>query len=181
MNVRTNNTTPRTEKAGESLKVDVRNPLPVLKPSHLKFFYSMLTLWESGREPKITHNFNSKEINQFKKRKAPNGRPILVMNNPPGHPMPMSVSEIRFKTRKNKGRSILSHLRNAFAHNRISYVGNSDVLKIENEYNGKTQMEGLVKFSVLKELVEILVGNLDPIPASEDNKQNTEIQQRIIK
>ncbi|MBD5355516.1 MAG: hypothetical protein HDR88_00680 [Bacteroides sp.] len=140
------------------MKGDSRSPIPILKEDKLNFFYSILTLWESGKEPKIIKNFTTAEIIRFKDKRDKNGHLILTFSDF-NKKDSLQLSEIRFNNVKNnKGLSILYHLRNAFAHNLIFLENNGRILHIENEYRGKKQLQALIAYDVLKELIEILLG-----------------------
>lgn len=140
------------------MKGDSRPPTPILKNEKLDFFYSILTLWESGKEPKIVKNSNSKEIRRFKKRRDKKGHMILTFSDF-NRKEPLHLSEIRFRNVKdNQGMSILYHIRNAFAHNRIFLEKNKRILRIENEYKGQKNLQAIIAFDVLKELIETFLG-----------------------
>lgn len=140
------------------MKGDSRLPYPVLKDEKLDFFYSILTLCESPKKPKIVNNFNSAEIKQLKNKKDKKGYPILRISDI-GDKTPLQLSEIRFRdVKRNKGLSILWHLRHAFAHNRINLNENGRVLYIENRYRGVVKLKAMIAYDVLKELIEILIG-----------------------
>lgn len=140
------------------MKDDSRLPYPVLKDEKLAFFYSILTLWESGKKPKIINNFKSEAVSQLKKRKDNKGDFIIRFSDFKEND-PLKPSEIRFKdVKRNKGLSILSHLRHAFAHNRITLEENGRILHIKNEYGGVTKLQAIIAFDVLEELIDILIG-----------------------
>ncbi|MDE6770649.1 MAG: hypothetical protein K2J78_13075 [Muribaculaceae bacterium] len=151
------------------MKGDSRLPYPVLKDEKLDFFYSILTLCESPKKPKIVNNFNSAEIRQLKKKKDKKGHLTLRFSDI-GEKTPLQLSEIRFRNVKgNKGLSILWHLRHAFAHNRINLSEDGEGLHIENEYRGEVKFKAMIAYDVLKELIETLLGQHNVI---EEEKQN---------
>ncbi len=138
---------------------DKRNPQSVLTPAHLRFFHSLLTLWESGKEPKVAKQFNSVEVKRFLAKTDAKGQVILSIGDDPTDQSPLALSELRFSKTggAGKAKSLLNHLRNAFAHNRISYGEDNNTILIENEYRGTVRMVGKVRFNVLKELMELLL------------------------
>jgi len=155
------------------MKTDTRNPVPSLPDVQLRFFYGILTLWESGVEDKVKKNFTTKEIKSFLARKDSNGNPVLVIDTEKRRKGKLALSELRYiNTKSNKGLSLLYHLRNAFAHNRIVLDLNSRILHIRNEYNGAVKMEGRIAFDVLKEFVETLQGKHDfPVKSHKTKKK----------
>lgn len=159
---------------------DKRNPQSVLTPAHLRFFHSLLTLWESGKKPKVAKQFNSVEVKRFLARTDPKGHVILSIGGDPADPTPLALSELRFTKTGGAGwaKSLFNHLRNAIAHNRISYGADKNTLLLENVYRGAVRMVGKVRFSVLKELMELLLGlgqyaeQPQPTPLIKANKPN---------
>lgn len=125
-----------------------------LSEGQLIFFHKILTLCESGKNPKVVRDFRHIEVKQFRERKRQ-----LQIEDIDTKNQQSSKSIILFRNDKgNQALSLLWHLRHAFAHNRILRDGNSQLLQIRNEYNGETKMKAIVQFCVLKELVEIILG-----------------------
>lgn len=160
------------------MKGDPRLSYPVLKDEKLEFFYGILTLWESGKDPKIINNFKSEGVTQLKKRKDNKGHPILRFSDF-NDKNPLQLSEIRFKDVKgNKGLSILSHLRHAFAHNRITVEENGRILHIKNEYRGDIKFNAVIAFDVLKDLMETLTKQDNNVSKENKNKTKTKGKQK---
>lgn len=152
------------------MKGDSRLPYPVLKDEKLDFFYNILTLCESPKKPKVVNNFNSAEIRQLKNKKDRKGHPILRFSDI-SDKSSLQLSEIRFRdVKRNKGLSILWHLRHAFAHNRINLSEDGEVLHIENKYREVVKFKAMIAYDVLKELIETLLGQHSVIEEEKKNK-----------
>ena len=141
------------------MKQDNRNPQPVLSGAKLDFFYSILTLWESGEANKVIKNFNSSEIKRFLARRDSHGVEILFFKTDPNKKNPNSKYELFVKdTKRNNGLSLLYHLRNAFAHNDIQLTNNGNDIVINHSWNGVLKLKTTLPFKVLRELVETIRG-----------------------
>lgn len=147
------------------MKVDSRNPKPVLNQQKLNFFYSILTLWESDAV-KTVKKFNSAEIKRFLARTDYHNVKILqfytkINAKPDGSKYRLYIND----TKHNLGLSLLYHLRNAFAHNNIEVIDTrKEMIRIELIWKGSLKIRTTIPFSILKELIETIWGlhNLKP-------------------
>lgn len=148
---------------------DRRNPVPVLTGSKLKFFYEILTLWESGVQNKVVNNFKSKKVKRFLARTDSNGIRILSfklkLNEQHSNcKYEISISDVKH----NYGLSLLYHLRNAFAHNNIRLNDKGEIC-IDHKWQGSWRIKARVSSEVLKEFIDILTGICDE--SKRDNKK----------
>ena len=144
------------------------NPdVPLLDGNIVVFFYEILVNWElnkksNGDRLKDIKKFNSAEIKRFLNRVDSSGNKEIYLNKTPDDTEAYRASEIRFiDSQKNKSLSLLYHLRNAFAHNDISYDIESNVININHFYKKKLRIKGSISFNLLLELVETIFGKYD--------------------
>lgn len=158
---------------------DCRLSCSTLSEGQLKFFHKILAICESGKEPKVVRDFRYVEVKRFCERKRQ-----LQIEDIDTKSQLNSKSKILLRDDKgNKALSILWHLRHAFAHNRIIRNGNTQFLQIRNEHNGVVKMKANVQFGVLKELVEIFLGehNLTDIEKKSIEKEKRKKKKLKIK
>lgn len=136
----------------------LRSSTPALKGKMLEFFYEIMVLCECDIKPYIANNFNSPIIKDYLLSKDRKNNPILVISSNIYDDRPLRISELRFKKGNNIGISLLYNLRNAFAHNRITIEKDTEILVIENYYGKRLMMRGRIKYKVLKEFIDLLLG-----------------------
>lgn len=142
-----------------SMKVDTRSPVPTLTGAKLEFFYGILTLWESPEQNKVIKDFKSSEIKRFLGQLDRKGNLVLFLKTDINTNCPNCKYELYVNnTKNNTGLSLLYHLRNAFAHNKIQILENGNMVCIENYWKGKLKLKTRLPFSVLKELIETIRG-----------------------
>lgn len=142
-----------------------KSPIPVLSGAKLEFFYSILTLWESGEKNKVVKNFSSAEITRFLSQTDSRGITILHFTtdkNKRRHDCKYELYLLNSK--RNIGMSLLYHLRNAFAHNDIQLCNNGNDIFINHTWGETLKLKTTISFKVLKELIETIRGlhNLTP-------------------
>ena len=153
------------------MKAAYKPSIPVLSGSKLEFFYSILTLWESDDENKVVKDFKSSEIKRFLARKNSQGKRILFIT-PDSNRYDDSCTYRLFVDAGKYGqaKSILYHLRNAFAHNDISLSHKGSIIEIEHTWQGKLKLKTSIPFNVLKELVETIRGEHNLTPEEKKKK-----------
>ena len=142
-------------------EVDKRSPQIVLQPKQIALFYKILCYCESNAINttyfRLDQNPIKKEL-QTKRRKDS----VLIKSNKKGQSinfnLPYKKNEFRYKLTKNKGegKSLLIHIRNAFAHNRISVVKNKNkscVLEFIDMTRNQITMMGNIEFSLLNRII----------------------------
>ena len=157
------------------MKQDTRNPKPILSGTKLEFFYSILTLWESGKENKVIKKFTSAEIKKILARTDPHGVNILSFSTHRNKKNYNSKYELYIKDSKNnQGLSLLYHLRNAFAHNNITLSNNGRNVHIQHVCKDVLKLKTKIPFTILKELIETICEkhNLTVIENNKNNKHN---------
>ena len=132
-----------------------RSSTPVLKGEILEYLYEIMVLCESDKKLNIANNFKSEAVNRYLSSKDADGKPILTFSADISDNRPLNISELRYKPGKNKGIKLLINLRNAFAHNRITIEKGTEILKIDNYYQGRLIMRGRIKFSVLRNCLNL--------------------------
>lgn len=141
------------------MKVGNKSPIPVLSGVKLEFFYSILTLWESGEKNKVVKNFKSAEIKRFLARSGPRGVTILHFTTDKNKRRQDCKYELYvLDSKDNQGMSLLYHLRNAFAHNDIQLCNNGNDIFIHHTWGGTLKLKTTMSFKVLKELIETIRG-----------------------
>lgn len=157
------------------MKVDNRNSKPELEDEKLAFFYSILTLWESGEENKVVKNFKSSEIKRFLDRRTNNGNKILFFTCDPNRIKKNedAVYTLYVKdTKRNRGLSLLYHLRNAFAHNYINWIESDGMIIIDYKWQDDLKLKTKIPFSILKNLIETIWGKHNLPPEEKKKKTN---------
>lgn len=147
------------------MKADTRSPKPVISGAILEFFYSILTLWESGVKDKVVKDFKSAEINRFLSRTDSRGASFLHFTTDKNKRVGNCKYELYvLNSKSNYGMSLLYHLRNAFAHNDIQVRNGGTDIFIEHSWKGVLKLKTTISFKVLQELIETIRGmhNLTP-------------------
>ncbi len=140
------------------MKTENKSSKPVLSGIKLEFFYSILTLWESGEKNKVIKDFKSAEVKRFLARLDSRGVRVLFLNTDINKKDFNHKYELYFTNPKgNQGLSLLYHLRNAFAHNDIQLIDNSNIF-INHIWSGTLRLKARISFKVLKEFVETIRG-----------------------
>lgn len=151
------------------MNLDTRNPFPVLTGAKLELFYSILTLWESGKQPKVVNNFKSMAVKRFLAKRDSHGKTVLTISTDKTKKC-VGCKYILYlnDSKQNKGLSLLYHLRNAFAHNDITLSNQGQLIHINHVWKGVLKLKTIISFKVLKELIETIRGQqITPI---ENNK-----------
>lgn len=128
-----------------------------LEPKHVDFFHKLVVAIENDKKvkEKVIKNFNNFEVTNL----INEDRPESITINPLDYPAAIRSDEVRFTNHKgNKAYSLLCHLRNAFAHNRIQVFAEDGKLIFQDEYNKKINMIGECSFAKLQYLVETILG-----------------------
>lgn len=136
-----------------------RLPNSILETEHLRFFHKLIVAIENDKEmkDKIVKNFSNFEVKNIINKGKQNIYSITI--NPLDYPSQIGYDELRFTDNKNnKAFSLLYHLRNAFAHNRVQLEEESMQLMFQDEYKKKINMVGKCNFLKLKYLVETILG-----------------------
>lgn len=149
--------------------MDKRPKNKTLTPDLLDLFYQVLILCESDAintmKVRITDSRLKEYINE-KGNKREKGKVVLTYNvkskkngiNRFEFNTPLEINEIRFTNSKNNVvKSLLWHLRHAFAHNRLYYDNAHKFIIVENVYKGITKMKAKVRAADLKKLVNFLI------------------------
>jgi hypothetical protein len=148
-------------------KVDTRQPNISLTESQLNFFYGILVFCESGAFSQVKININNRLIksHQYDEKKNPQGIKLLYPTKGKSSNIKEMLTQMQSNhnniivfanQKRNVCKSLLCHIRNAFAHNRIIRE-NNDILFLTDEHSGTLSMKGLVKFKVFKELVNEII------------------------
>ncbi len=130
-----------------------------LEDAHLRFFHKLIVAIENDKEikDKIVKNFSNLEVKNIINKGKQNSYSITI--NPLDYPSHIGYDEFRFTDNKNnKAFSLLYHLRNAFAHNRVQLEKETLQLMFQDEYKKKINMVGKCNFLKLKYLVETILG-----------------------
>ncbi|MDE6753294.1 MAG: hypothetical protein K2J82_01630 [Muribaculaceae bacterium] len=129
-----------------------------LEDAHIKFFHKLIVSIENNKKikDKIIKNFSHSEVKNIINNED---NDYFILINPIEYSDCLVNDEIRFTNHKrNKAYSLLCHLRNAFAHNRIQVEDGSGQLIFQDEYNKIINMVGKCSFQKLKYLVETILG-----------------------
>lgn len=149
--------------------MDKRLKNKTLTPDLLDLFYQVLILCESDAINTIKLRITDPRLKEFlndKDKKREKGKVVLTYNaksrkngiNNIEFNTPIEINEIRFtNTKNNVIKSLLWHLRHAFAHNRLYYDNAHKFINVENVYNGVTKMKAKVRAADLKKLVKFLI------------------------
>lgn len=152
--------------------MDKRPKNKTLTADLLDLFYQVLIFCESDAINEIKFRIKDSCFNEFisyQYKKKEKGKVYLNYNtklkkkniNKIDFNKELELNEIRFiNTKQNVIKSLLWHLRHAFAHNRLSFNDNSNtILCIENVYNGKTKMKAKVRTADLKKFIKFVLQN----------------------
>lgn len=152
--------------------MDKRPKNKTLTADLLDLFYQVLIFCESDAINEIKFRIKDSCFNEFisyQNKKKEKGKVYLNYNtklkkkniNKIDFNKELELNEIRFiNTKQNVIKSLLWHLRHAFAHNRLSFNDNSNkILCIENVYNGKTKMKAKVRTADLKKFIKFVLQN----------------------
>jgi hypothetical protein len=145
-----------------------RQSTPNLSKDQLDFFYGILVFYESDEFSQAKFDIRSTLINKYvyDEKKRPKGIKLLYSRNKGKrdkfkHSLNQMQSTDKktiafIDTKGNVCKSLLCHIRNSFAHNRIIRE-NNDILFLTDEHSGTLSMKGRVKFKVFKELVNEII------------------------
>lgn len=140
--------------------MDTRLQVRTLTPEQLNLFYQILIFCESdainNADLRITNPalkpywFNSINKNE--------GKGILLTYKNIDFDAILDTNEIKFTdTKSNVLKSLLYHLRNAFAHNRLFYDDKSKILCMEDTYSGGINMKGKVKMPYFHKFIDAVI------------------------
>lgn len=133
----------------------------------LEFFYDILCVWEGSNRKPDCINFSDKQLSNYL---SSNGLKLPHDKRSESITIAQSIpNQIQFKGRGNLCRTLIRHLRNAFAHNLIEKKnfqipsdngdGNTsdEYLHFQDWRKCECRMDGMMRYNDLKNLIKIIL------------------------
>lgn len=148
-------------------KITSRQTSVLIEHDELKFFYDILCIWEGSNKKPDCINFSDKQLSKYLSSKGLNlphdkrNASITIEQSTP--------NKIQFKGRGNLCRTLIRHLRNAFAHNLIekkvvqtpstnaTESSSEEYLHFQDWRKSECRMDGMMKFDDFKNLINIIL------------------------